>query len=639
MTKFQLIKKDSLINYFHKNYLFIMLFTVMIVNDFVLRFIAFEADFSLVHVVGTFFVMLISLIIFLIIPLKFQKVGVFILMYAFTTIVVFNLIYYEYFGNFLTLGLSSQVGILKDVSSSVAKIFKVKVLFLYVTPILFHFYYLKNKGKINVVPIQKKLKTGLTILLTIVLISTSSFLLLNDSQKSRIAKLWNRESVVRNFGIFTYQFADLANVVYVNLLGWGISEEETKVLANKYFENVPNIDTEQFGDLANRDVYFIHYESAQTFPIGEKINGSEITPFFNKLLKQGIYFDNMYAQESYGTSSDTEYTVSTSLLPLSRGSVFTSAPTNHFDTFEKLLKDKSYEIYAFHGNKGVFWRRKEVLENMGYDYFYALEDYEYDNNDLLGVDGLLGLSDEAFYEKTAEILAEKKKGGNPIYAKLITLSNHHPFESAAELSDLETGNIDDKELKNYLKSYNYADKSLEIFFTSMDKYNLLDNAIVVIYGDHDARLYNDSYEYFENFDLENNVSVNESSSEYKKLDSYDIQQYKRVPLLIWTKDGYMSGTKISQETGTIDISPTINTLLGVYKENQLGINAFDKRMQPLVFPNGSWIINGTYYHAGKNIFYGNDVTEDDFDNFNDYAQDLIDLSTGIIINDLSLEKD
>ena len=42
----------------------------------------------------------------------------------------------------------------------------------------------------------------------------------------------------------------------------------------------------------------------QTFPMGLKFNGKEVTPNLNKLAKEGIFFNNFYAEVGVGTSSD-----------------------------------------------------------------------------------------------------------------------------------------------------------------------------------------------------------------------------------------------------------------------------------------------------------------------------------------------
>ena len=52
-----------------------------------------------------------------------------------------------------------------------------------------------------------------------------------------------------------------------------------------------------------------------------KINDRVLTPNLNKLAKEGIYFSNFYSEESVGNSSDSEFTLLTSLLPSSSGTV------------------------------------------------------------------------------------------------------------------------------------------------------------------------------------------------------------------------------------------------------------------------------------------------------------------------------
>ena len=63
-------------------------------------------------------------------------------------------------------------------------------------------------------------------------------------------------------------------------------------------------------------------ESIQNFLIDLKVNGVEITPNINKLSREGMYFSKFYPQISIGTSSDTEFTLSTGILPSSSGTVF-----------------------------------------------------------------------------------------------------------------------------------------------------------------------------------------------------------------------------------------------------------------------------------------------------------------------------
>ena len=57
-----------------------------------------------------------------------------------------------------------------------------------------------------------------------------------------------------------------------------------------------------------KNVLTIHAESIQQFALDTYMNGEELTPNLNKLAREGLYFSNFYAQESVGTSSDSEFT-------------------------------------------------------------------------------------------------------------------------------------------------------------------------------------------------------------------------------------------------------------------------------------------------------------------------------------------
>ena len=57
-------------------------------------------------------------------------------------------------------------------------------------------------------------------------------------------------------------------------------------------------------------------------------------------------------------------------------------------------------------------------------------------------------------------------------------------------------------LGNYLKSAHYADKAIGQFLTDLDNAGLLENTVIVFYGDHDARLPQDDYVRLYNYNPE-----------------------------------------------------------------------------------------------------------------------------------------
>ena len=80
----------------------------------------------------------------------------------------------------------------------------------------------------------------------------------------------------------------------------------------------------------------------QTFPMGLKFNGKEVTPNLNKLATEGIFFNNFYAEVGVGTSSDSEFTFNTSLMPSTKGTAFVNYFDREYVAIPNLLKDKGY---------------------------------------------------------------------------------------------------------------------------------------------------------------------------------------------------------------------------------------------------------------------------------------------------------
>ena len=129
--------------------------------------------------------------------------------------------------------------------------------------------------------------------------------------------------------------AKVNSVVYENPLDKFISVYN-EVVTKYYEEHISyHSKNEYTGIFEGKNVIAIHAESLQNFAIGLTINGQEITPTINKLAKEGMYFSNFYPQISVGTSSDTEFTFNSSLLPSSSGTVF----MNYFNReYETILK-------------------------------------------------------------------------------------------------------------------------------------------------------------------------------------------------------------------------------------------------------------------------------------------------------------
>jgi phosphoglycerol transferase MdoB-like AlkP superfamily enzyme len=157
-----------------------------------------------------------------------------------------------------------------------------------------------------------------------------------------------------------------------------------------------------------------------------------------------------------------------------------------------------------------------------------------------------GLADGPFFERMAPELAALPR---PFFAFLITLSLHHPYDSFPErFKTLDLGRLEGTRLGNYLHGMNYFDRSLEALFDDLREAGVLDETVVAIYGDHDARLELDD-------DVLEVAGLRDwSPSIYHRLE--------RVPLFVVLPEGEPRG-EVETVGGHIDVAPTLLHYLGV----------------------------------------------------------------------------
>ena len=74
------------------------------------------------------------------------------------------------------------------------------------------------------------------------------------------------------------------------------------------------------------------------------------------------------------------------------------------------------------------------------------------------------------------------------------MSNHGPFEIDDKYRELDLPEeVDESYLGGYFESVRYTDRQIEMFFEKLDEMGILDNTMIVLYGDHGGvhKYYND----------------------------------------------------------------------------------------------------------------------------------------------------
>lgn len=571
-------------------------------------------------------------------------------------ICIIHSVYYTYYDSFASISLLATSTFVVDVGDAVVeKVLRITDLLYLWQPLFVYYYYIKenhkakvSKGKVK--DIDRKFSfVNMLVSGIVILFMTSIFM--TRTEWGRFGKMWNRESVVSSFGIYTYQINDICQSLEPkinNLFGHDKAlKKVTDYYDDKIIETSKNDYTGLFEDM---NVLVIHAESLQTIALNRVFNNEYVTPVVDKLANEGIYFSNYYSQVGVGTSSDAEFTFSSSLMPSSNGTVFVNYFDREYQTIQKSFSDKGYYTFSMHGNTGDFWNRSTMHQNMGYNKFYSKSSFDIDET--IG----LGISDKSFFRQAVpmikNIMSENEK---PFYGTLITLTNHTPWNDLELMDEYDTTwtvEIDGKEvvrdylsdttLGDYFRSVHYMDQALGQFINDLDSQGILDNTVIVIYGDHDARISKKDYNILYNYDPYTD-SVREKEDEgYIDYNEYRYKLDKKVPFIIWSKNKKIQ-KEISTVTGMIDAYPILENLFNLEKnEFQMGHDILGNNSDDntVVFTDGSYVTNKIYYNGQNGEFYsvnGEAVDEDYIRDNANYASDLIDISNDIITYDLIKE--
>lgn len=654
------IKDEKIISsYLKNNRLFIVYIVVCVLNSTLLRiftmptmenYLSFKpiiADLAVVTIIGSFSYLF-----------KGKKRYIYLLVWAviFTAICTINSAYYTFYTSFASVSMLSLTQYIGEVGDAVVEnVLQIKDL-VYILPLIFFIYYyhrLAKKDKYKIYSKTTRIKKFKNTIITGAVILFLFIISLSSLEISRFVKQWNREYIVMRFGIYMYQGNDIIASIQPKISAM-FGYDDAKKEFNEYYKDrkdEQDYSNEYTNIFEGRNVIVIHAESMQDITLNRTFNGEEVTPNLNRLIEEGLFFTNFYSQVSVGTSSDTELTFNTSLMPTQNGTAFVSYFDRTYIATPSLMKEKGYYTFSMHANNADFWNRRAMHGSLGYDKFYSKEIYDVDKENVIG----LGLSDKEFFAQSVEKIKKISEEHEKYYGLLITLTNHTPFSDTDKYGEfavtmkttvtnedgttkeIEAPYLEGTKLGNYFKSVHYADAALGEFFQAMDEAGLLDNTVVILYGDHDARLPRSDYNLMNNYDPVTDSVKSKDDETYEEYDSFDYELDRKVPLLIWTKDGKVKG-KVDYTMGMYDVMPTIGNMLGFYNKYALGHDIFEtKENNIVVFPNGNWITDKMYYNSQKGeykLLKDEIIDEDYISKNNEYAEKLLDVSNKAIVFDL-----
>lgn len=572
-----------------------------------------------------------------------------------------NIIYFRYYESFLSVSLIKQLSLFAAMPDSdqigvgLVTVFDIVIVALFIVTLVLYKKMSARAKEVFESISQRKLYRK-TYFKMAGIAFFSGILFLQGAQYSQVTKLWNRPIVVENFGLVNYHLVDTVKSISL-FIDYELNDVNYQKFLDFFAKKEP-VTNEYTNRFKGKNVIVIHAESIEQFLLHREINGMEITPNLNRLANQGYYFNNMYSQESVGTSSDTEFTFSSSLLPVNNGTIFLTHFDRTYQTTQKLLKEAGYYTLSMHGNNGSFWNRDAMHPQLGYDFFfdhYFYEDIEKDN--IIG----LGISDEAFFERSIEILQDIYNKEGLFYATLITLTNHTPWgdtdkyvvKKATEEGEIEYtfdcgSALEGKQVCQYLQAVHYADYAIGQFIELLKQQDFYEDSIVVIYGDHPANIKQSEMELF--YD-----QLETSPYEKKEFTRIEYKAQQKVPFIIWSDEKNLPDPQVfDQPIGMMDASVILQNMLGVYNEFALGqdyrydreawwdqllageidleqLNPDDFYVVPFI--NGDWTDGIVYFDNFRNTFIirnehiaKSHITREYLDYQNARAEKVVDMS-------------
>jgi phosphoglycerol transferase MdoB-like AlkP superfamily enzyme len=489
-----------------------------------------------------------------------------------TAIFFAAIMYFKYYGVIVTYHAAEQVNQVTAVRNSVFSLMDPYYLLIFADIIFFGIYFFFNKKGRNYKKENINRRTGTSKLSYSLLFAVSLGLCLfnilpnkasmNEIKKAQEMGLLNYEA----YTIFAQDKPELVN-----------ASEITQDVINQ----AKGIDTTAVSPLQGaakgKNLIIIQLESFQSFLLGLTIDGKEITPNLNSLMKDSLYFPNFYQMVGQGNTSDAEFVVNSSFYIPPQGAATMSYVDKELPSLPRLLQANGYQTATFHTNDVEFWNRGELYSALGWEKYY---DHKFFGNE----DAFFfGASDEVLYRKTADKLKEMEGDGKPFYAQVISMSAHHPFTIPAEKYQMKLPErYEGTFVGDYVRAQNYADYAFGQFVEELKANGLWDNSLIMVYGDHmGLPIYS--------LDRDDKQLMEEIYGH-----DYEYANMLNIPLIIHG-EGSLTPQTLEQVGGEVDIMPTAASLLGVSMANNIYFGqdltgqTYNLLPQRYYLPTGSFI--------------------------------------------------
>lgn len=537
-----------------------------------------------------------------------------------------NILYYREFSNFLSVSIIKTSGSTSDnLGKSIVGILLPSDFWAFGDVVADILLLAFKVFKIDVRTLRLKV-VGIIELIACCLFA-SNLLMAQRDRSGLLTRTFDNNYIVKYLGINAYAVYDGVKSAQANAVMAKAKRSDTDTVRQYIKRHQIPAATQYTGVAHGKNILVIHLESFQQFLIDYKWQGKEVTPNLNRLYHASdtIAFDNFFNQVGQGKTSDAEMMLENSIFGLQSGSAMSSYGTsNTFESAPAILHQQGgYTTAVMHGGAGSFWNRDNAYKSFGYQYFMPLSYFKNKKSYYNGY----GLKDKIFFDQSIKYIERLPQ---PFYLKMITVTNHYPYELSKEDQTIAKTDTGDKTVDGYVQTAHYLDQSIGELMHWLHATGLDKNTLVMLYGDH----YGISG---------NHHKASAQLLGQKSFNDFDNLQFQRVPLMF-----HMPGLKggINHTYGgEIDVLPTLLNLVGIKDTDtiQFGHDLLaPNRPQIVAQRNGDFItpkyckITGSYYYTktGKRIKHPTGKVKRELEYDSNYVTSELSLSDRVITGNL-----
>ena len=201
---------------------------------------------------------------------------------------------------------------------------------------------------------------------------------------------------------------------------------------------------------------------------------SGVTPQLNQLSKEGLYFQNFYANS---TRTDRALASILSGVPAQPTMTILDVPriSNNLPSVASALAKHGYDTHFYYGGDTNYSNMQSYLMATGFQ--YVTSDTDFPAKELICK---WGAPDEYVYNKLLNDIKKEEADskGRKWFKAILTESSHEPFDVPykSKITNIASSNV--------LNAFAYSDKCLGDFINKMRTLPCWNNTMVVIVADH-----------------------------------------------------------------------------------------------------------------------------------------------------------